>query len=139
MYYPPIAAAALFTAIVIVDVIKGESSSIATHAFLGLLSIGAVTFLSMKGADFVAWGILVLPMFIILLSFVLVYVGSPIVNKPTSTVVAPPSVTTTSVTTPTGASSAPTTSGQTINLPNLGNGTLSTTATVTPSASSCSS
>lgn len=134
MYYPPIAAAALFTAIVIVDVIKGESSSIATHAFLGLLSIGAVTFLSMKGADFVAWGILVLPMFIILLSFVLVYVGSPIVNKPTSTVVASPSVTT-----PTGASSAPTTSGQTINLPNLGNGTLSTTATVTPSASSCSS
>ena len=132
MYYPPIATAALFTAIIIVDVIKGDSDSIPNHAFLGLLSIGAMTFLSMKGADFVAWGILVLPMFIIALSFVLVYMESPIVTSSSSTYVAPAPVAK-----PVGSSLNAST-GQTVNLPTLGNGVTNVAASVTPSTSSCS-
>jgi hypothetical protein len=76
MFYPAISTAALFTAIIIHDAMTKQASSIPTHAFLGLISILAMLYLSMKGADFVAWGILILPMFIIALSFVLVYVGS---------------------------------------------------------------
>lgn len=76
MFYPAIATAALFTAIIIHDAMVKESDSIPTHAFLGLISVLAMIYLSMKGANFVAWGILVLPMFIIALSFVLVYVGT---------------------------------------------------------------
>jgi hypothetical protein len=76
MFYPAISTAALFTAIIIHDAMTKQASSIPTHAFLGLISILAMLYLSMKGADFVAWGILILPMFIIALSFVLVYIGS---------------------------------------------------------------
>jgi len=83
MFYPAIATAALFTAIVVHDAIVKQSSSIATHSFLGLVSILAMIYLSMKGADFVAWGILILPMFIIALSFILVYVGTSKAVSPT--------------------------------------------------------
>jgi hypothetical protein len=76
MFYPAITTAALFTAIIIHDAMVKESSSIPIHAFLGLISVLAMLYLSMKGANFVAWGILVLPMFIIALSFVLVYIGT---------------------------------------------------------------
>ena len=76
MFYPAIATAALFTAIIIHDAMIKESDSIPIHAFLGLISVLAMIYLSMKGANFVAWGILILPMFIIALSFVLVYVGT---------------------------------------------------------------
>ena len=76
MFYPAIATAALFTAIIIHDAMVKESSSIPIHAFLGLISVLAMLYLSMKGANAAAWGILILPMFIIALSFVLVYVGT---------------------------------------------------------------
>ena len=76
MFYPAISTAALFTAIIIHDAMTKQASSIPTHAFLGLFCILAMLYLSMKGANFVAWGILILPMFIIALSFVLVYIGS---------------------------------------------------------------
>jgi hypothetical protein len=76
MFYPAITTAALFTAIIIHDAMTKQASSIPTHAFLGLFCILAMLYLSMKGAEFVAWGILILPMFIIALSFVLVYIGS---------------------------------------------------------------
>ena len=76
MFYPAIATAALFIAIIIHDAMIKESDSIPNHAFLGLISVLAMIYLSMKGADIVAWGILVLPMFIIALSFVLVYTGT---------------------------------------------------------------
>jgi hypothetical protein len=73
MYYSVITTAALFIAIIINDVIQKNESSISSHAFLGLLSTLAVLFLCMKGAEMVAWGIIILPIFVIILSFVLVY------------------------------------------------------------------
>ena len=141
MYYPAITTAALFTAIIIVDAIKKYSSNIPSHAFLGLLSVGAMLFLSMKGADFVAWGILVLPMFIIILSFVLVYMNSPIVTA-NATHTAP---VTASIPSP-AASSAKLVTGQTVQLPTISNSSTvaavtsaipRASASVTPSTPSC--
>ena len=130
MYYPAITTAALFTAIIIVDAIKKHSSNIPSHAFLGLLSVGAMIFLSMKGADFVAWGILVLPMFIIILSFVLVYMGSPIITAH-STYTSPVAAATTAAATTPAAKT--TVVGQTVQIPS----TNTTVTSVTPSTSGC--
>jgi hypothetical protein len=96
MFYPAIATAALFTAIIIHDAMIKESDSIPVHAFLGLISVLAMIYLSMKGANFVAWGILVLPMFIIALSFVLVYVGTKATVSTNASSVASPISTSTS-------------------------------------------
>lgn len=68
--------AALFTAIIINDAIMNDSSSIPNHAFLGLIAVLATSYLSMKGAEMAAWGIIALPAFVILLSFVLAYMSS---------------------------------------------------------------
>jgi hypothetical protein len=68
--------AALFTAIIINDAIMNDSSSIPNHAFLGLIAVLATSYLSMKGAEMAAWGIITLPAFVILLSFVLAYMSS---------------------------------------------------------------
>jgi hypothetical protein len=84
--------AALFTAIIINDAIRNDSGSIPNHAFLGLIAVLATSYLSMKGAEMAAWGIIALPTFIIILSFVLAYTGSSKsskeVDKPIDNVVA---------------------------------------------------
>jgi hypothetical protein len=71
MYYSAVTTVALFIAIIINDVIQNNISSISNHAFFGLLSVLAVLFLCMKGAESVAWGLIIIPMFTIALSFVL--------------------------------------------------------------------
>ena len=76
MYYSALTTLALFIAIIINDVIQNDTSSISNHAFFGLLSILAVLFLCMKGAESVAWGLIILPMFTIALSFVLSHSNS---------------------------------------------------------------
>jgi len=76
MYYSAVTTVALFIAIIINDVIQNDISSISNHAFFGLLSVLAVLFLCMKGAESVAWGLIVLPMFTIALSFVLSHSNS---------------------------------------------------------------
>ena len=127
MFYPAIATAALFTAIIIHDAMVKESDSIPNHAFLGLISVLAMIYLSMKGADIVAWGILVLPMFIIALSFVLVYTGTKTMastEKSSSSVAPANSVESTKYIGPSPAGPAPVsatkpscTCGSTVNLP----------------------
>jgi hypothetical protein len=76
MYYSVITVVALFIAIIINDAIQNNLSNISNHAFLGFLSFLAVFFLCMKDAETVAWGVIVIPMFIIALSFVLSYSNS---------------------------------------------------------------
>jgi len=150
MFYPAIATAALFTAIIIHDAMIKESGSIPIHAFLGLISVLAMLYLSMKGANAAAWGILVLPMFIIALSFVLVYVGT---NASTSDKVASVASSASGATTgatnsaspaansaPSSAGSAPATSptcncGSTVNLPKTTDKASSTVVTPTTNCS----
>ena len=132
MYYPAITTAAFFTAIIIRDVITRNSSDIGNHSFLGLICVLGMIVLSMNGADFVAWGLLVLPMFIILLSYVLTYFNSPIMTESTARVSA--------VSNSTNAASSKKSilTGQTIQLPLNNRGVGISPSTVTPASSSCS-
>ena len=74
---PVLTTAALFTAIIINDAITKNSSSIINHAFLGLIAVLATSYLSMKGAETAAWGIITLPTFVIVVSFLLSFMNSP--------------------------------------------------------------
>lgn len=132
MYYPAITTAAFFTAIIIRDVITRNSSDIGSHSFLGLICVLGMIVLSMNGADFVAWGLLVLPMFIILLSYVLTYFNSPIMTESTARVSA--------VSNSTNAANSEKSilTGQTIQLPLNNKGVGISPSTVTPASSSCS-
>lgn len=132
MYYPAITTAAFFTAIIIRDVITRNSSDIGSHSFLGLICVLGMIVLSMNGADFVAWGLLVLPMFIILLSYVLTYFNSPIMTESTARVSA--------VSNSTNAANSEKSilTGQTIQLPLNNRGVGISPSTVTPASSSCS-
>lgn len=132
MYYPAITTAAFFTAIIIRDVITRNSSDIGSHSFLGLICVLGMIVLSMNGADFVAWGLLVLPMFIILLSYVLTYFNSPIMTESTARVSA--------VSNSTNAANSEKSilTGQTIQLPLNNRDVGISPSTVTPASSSCS-
>jgi len=77
MSYPAITTAAFFTAIVLYDVIQRRTEDIGKHVLLGFISTLIMVVLSQKGADFVAWGLLTLPMFIIALSFIVIYLKGP--------------------------------------------------------------
>ena len=131
MYYPAITTAALFTAIIIRDVITRNTSDISSHAFLGLISILAMIVLSMYKADFVAWGLLVLPMFIILLSYVLTYFNSPIMKSSATTRVSK------STTESKAAAEKSILTGQTVQLPLNNMGVGISPSTVTPSSANC--
>ena len=134
MYYPAITTAALFTAIIIRDVITRNTSDIGSHSFLGLICILGMIVLSMYGADFVAWGLLVLPMFIILLSYVLTYFNSPIMKSSAAS-----AATVSKSTNETNAASSEKSilTGQTIQLPLNNMGVGISPSTVTPASSSC--
>jgi hypothetical protein len=85
----------------------------------------------MKGAEFVAWGLIVLPMFIVVLSYVITYThtNNPISSTKNNQLPPAPSVLKPNATGQTISS------GQTINLPiNKSPGN----SLVTPSGSSCS-
>ena len=70
MYYPALTTAALFTAIIIADSIQQKVNDIGRHALLGFICVLIMLILSEKGAEFVAWGLLFLPMLIILISYI---------------------------------------------------------------------
>ena len=146
MYYPAITTAALFTAIIIRDSVTRNSSDIPHHAFVGLICVAAMIFLSMNKADFVAWGLLVLPMFIIILSYILTYFNSPIMSS-SSTSSSSSSSTTNTNSAIENANVKPSSmntneksilTGQTIQIPLNNTGTGISSSTVTPSSSSCS-
>ena len=135
MYYPAITTAALFTAIIIRDVITRNTSDISSHAFLGLISILAMIVLSMYKADFVAWGLLVLPMFIILLSYVLTYFNSPIMKS--SAAAAASTGMSKSTTESKAAAEKSILTGQTVQLPLNNMGVGISPSTVTPASANC--
>ena len=66
MYYPAIATGALFTAIILNDTIqKVDKNIMGQHGFLGIISIILMATLTNNNAEYVAWGILVIPFFIL--------------------------------------------------------------------------
>jgi hypothetical protein len=94
MSYPAITTGALFTALLISDLIRRRKEDLGKHALLGLISVLIMLVLSQKGADFVAWGLLILPMFILALSFIIVFLRKTPETPVTPSVAAHPITTT---------------------------------------------
>jgi len=82
MYYPSIVTAALFIGLIFSDIMNKNTANVSAHAFFGLLCTGITVVLSQNGADLVAWGLLLLPLILLFISFVLIVVKSPWGKKP---------------------------------------------------------
>lgn len=71
MSYPAITTGALFVALLTLDLINRNNRLLAAHFIFGVIAVLLMLYLSQQGADFVAWGLLVLP-FILLLTGVII-------------------------------------------------------------------
>ena len=86
MSYPAITTAALFVALLTLDLVNRNNRLLAAHFIFGVISVLLMLYLSQQGADFVAWGLLLLP-FVLLLTGVII--GSVKATPGPSTQVAP--------------------------------------------------
>ena len=72
MYYPAIITGALFLGIIVNDIFSRKRGSIPEHLVLGLVSVTLMVWLTMKNAEIVAWGLLMIPLFILAITFIFV-------------------------------------------------------------------
>lgn len=86
MSYPAITTAALFVALLTLDLVNRNNRLLAAHFIFGVISVLLMLYLSQQGADFVAWGLLLLP-FVLLLTGVII--GSVKATPGPSTQLAP--------------------------------------------------
>jgi hypothetical protein len=77
MYYPSIVFAALFSGLIFADILNKQTDRIPGHAFFGLVIIIITVVLTQNNADLVAWGLLILPLTILFISFVMVVLRGP--------------------------------------------------------------
>jgi hypothetical protein len=70
--YAVIAAAALFISIVLSDLLQDKSSEIPKHALFGLICTLLIFVLSYNDLEMVGWGLLVVPIFSLFISFLIV-------------------------------------------------------------------
>jgi len=89
MYYPAIIFAAGTIGLIFADILNKDTNSIAGHAFFGILLVIVSIVLSQNGADLVAWGLLVLPMVILFVSFIIVVLKGPWKKSPRVNLAAP--------------------------------------------------
>ena len=143
MYYPAIITLALFAGILVSDIFSGKRANIPEHLVLGLISVSLMAWLSIHNAEIVAWGLLMIPMFILAITFIFVMFDvklapppaattalittAPVTTTPTTTGVASNAATTTAPTTITPSACTPQQSTPTALPPN------GTPTTVTPS------
>ena len=71
MYYPAIITAAIFMGIILNDVISSTTGHIPEHALTGLICVVGMAWLSAQNAEIVAWGLVMIPLFILGATFVL--------------------------------------------------------------------
>jgi hypothetical protein len=67
--YPALTTAALFTAVIINDLIKADYKYILGHFLFGLISLLLMMYLCDSGAEFAAWGVLMLPLILLMLGW----------------------------------------------------------------------
>jgi hypothetical protein len=84
MYYPAIITAALFVGIIINDIFSRKRGSIPEHLVLGLVSVTLMVWLTMKNAEIVAWGLLMIPLFILAITFIFVIFNVSLGSTPTT-------------------------------------------------------
>ena len=111
MYYPAIITGALFVGILISDIFSGKRANMPEHLVLGLISVSAFVWLGVHNAEIVAWGLLMIPLFILAITFIFVMFDVKLATTPTTPAAA---VTTTSTTAGVASNAATTTAATTI-------------------------
>ena len=65
IYYPALTTAALFTALLILDLTRGQSKLFIFHLIFCLVAVVLMIYLGQKDLDFVAWGIFTFPILLL--------------------------------------------------------------------------
>jgi len=76
-YYPVFVTAALFIAIVLEDLILHSPENITKHSLEGLVCVLLMLILSRNNMEYVSWGLLVLPLVVIIVCGHYAYVKGP--------------------------------------------------------------
>jgi hypothetical protein len=66
---PTITTAAIFVALLFLDLFRHDFDMLAGHAFFGLLAVGGVAILCQNGAAMAAWGLLAFPFIILIFAW----------------------------------------------------------------------
>ena len=114
MYYSAIITAALFMGILISDIFSGKTANIPEHLVLGLISVSAFVWLAMHNAEIVAWGLLMIPLFILAITFIFVMFDVKLATSAPAVAPAVGTATTTPTTAGVASNAATTTAATTI-------------------------
>ena len=68
---PAIATAALFTALIFLDMFRREFHLLPSHGILGLFAVLLMSILCNKGGELAAWGLLAVPFAILLIGWII--------------------------------------------------------------------
>ena len=68
-YYPVIVTAAIFIALIFDDILTKSSTSVPINTLQGLICVGLMTVLSFKDMEFVSWGLLLLPIIVLIICY----------------------------------------------------------------------
>ena len=73
VYYPALTTGALFASLLIIYLIRRESKPFVANLIFGVIAILLMIYLSQNDADFVAWGILLVPLIILITGLLIGY------------------------------------------------------------------
>ena len=73
VYYPAVATSAFFTALIILDLIRKQLTLFITHIIFGIIAVLLMVYLSQKDMDTLAWGILALPVLLLVIGLLIGY------------------------------------------------------------------
>jgi len=68
---PVLATSALFTAVVLLDILRHDFEYVPRHGFLGFLCVFLMAVLCEYGATYVAWALLLLPFLLLIISTII--------------------------------------------------------------------
>ena len=89
-FYPVCVTVALFIALLLFDVIQRTPENINGHIFFGLVTTFLMVYLSFKDMELVSWGLLLIPLVVLVTSYFLGYNSSSSVVSPAVPVTAVP-------------------------------------------------
>jgi hypothetical protein len=87
VYYPALTTGAIFASLLVLDIIRRQSKVFIGHLIFGAIAIMLMVYLSQNDAEFVAWGIFLVPFVILLIGFLIGYFNAA--PGTTTTVIAP--------------------------------------------------
>ena len=70
-FYPVCVTLALFIALILFDIIQRHPSLVTPHVFAGLVTLLLMVYLSFKDMELVSWGLLLIPLVVLIICFFL--------------------------------------------------------------------